>query len=37
MPAARAYREVVPNESVLFEEVLEALHESQLATAVNDS
>jgi hypothetical protein len=34
MPAARAYREVVPNDSVLFEEVLEALRESQLATAI---
>jgi hypothetical protein len=34
MPAVRAYREVVPNDSVLFEEVLEALRESQLATAV---
>jgi hypothetical protein len=34
MPAARAYREVVPNDSVLFEEVLEALRESQLAAGV---
>jgi hypothetical protein len=34
MPALRAYREVVPNDSVLFEEVLEALRESQLASAV---
>src|SRR5262249_27573231 len=34
MPALRAYREVVPNDSVLFEEVLEALRESQLAAAV---
>jgi hypothetical protein len=34
MPSASAYREVVPNDSVLFEEVLEALRESQLATAV---
>jgi hypothetical protein len=34
MPAERAYREVVPNDSVLFEEVLEALRESQLAAAV---
>ena len=34
MPAARAYRKVVPNVSVLFEEVLEALRESQLASAV---
>jgi hypothetical protein len=25
MPTARAYREIVPNDSVLFEEVLEAL------------
>src|SRR6516165_6941516 len=34
MPSARAYREVVPNDSVFFEEVLEALRESQLSTAV---
>jgi hypothetical protein len=34
MPAVRAYREVVPNDSVLFEEVLEPLRESQFATAV---
>jgi len=34
MPTARAYREIVPNDSVLFEEVLEALRESQLAAGV---
>jgi hypothetical protein len=34
MPAARAYRDVMPNDSVLFEEVLEALRESQLAAGV---
>src|SRR5262245_3899777 len=34
MPAARAYREVVPNYGVLFEKVLQSLRESQLATAV---
>jgi hypothetical protein len=34
MPTARAYWEVVPNDSVLFEEFLEALRKSQLATAV---
>src|SRR5262245_30880185 len=34
MPTARAYREIVPNDSVLFEKVLEALRKSQLATAV---
>jgi len=34
MPTSRPYREVVPNDSVLFEEVLEALRESQLATAI---
>ena len=34
MSTARAYREVVPDNSVLFEEVLEALCESQLAAAV---
>ena len=34
MSAAGAYRKVVPNDRVLFEEVLEALRESQLTTAV---
>ena len=34
MPAARAYRDVMPNDSVLFEEVLEALREPQLAVGV---
>jgi hypothetical protein len=34
MPTARAYREIVPNDGVLFEEVLEALREAQFATAV---
>src|SRR5277367_6644714 len=34
MPGARAYREVMPNDSILFEKVLKALRESQLATAV---
>ena len=34
MPAARAHREIVPNDSVLFEEVLEALREPQLAAGV---
>jgi hypothetical protein len=34
MPTARAYREIVPNDSVLFEEVLEALREPQLASGV---
>jgi hypothetical protein len=30
----RAYREVVPNDSVFFEEVLKALREPQLAAGV---
>src|SRR6516225_11784740 len=34
MPIARAYREIMPNDSVLFEEVLEALREPQLAARV---
>jgi len=34
MPAERAYRQIVPNDGILFEEVLEALSESQLATCV---
>jgi len=34
MPTARTYREIVPNDSVLFEEVLEALREPQLAARV---
>src|SRR6185312_8940594 len=34
MPAARADREIVPNDSVLFEEVLEALRKAQLAACV---
>jgi len=34
MPTVRAYREIVPNDSVLFEEVLEALREPQLAAGV---
>src|SRR5262249_41356027 len=34
MPTARTYREIVPNDGVLFEEVLEALRESQLAARV---
>ena len=34
MPTARAYREIVPNDSVLFEEVLEALREPQLDAGV---
>src|SRR5262245_43839193 len=34
MPTARTYGQIVPNDSVLFEEVLEALRESELATAV---
>ncbi len=37
MPTARAYREIVPNDSVLFEEVLEALREPQLAAGVEAS
>jgi hypothetical protein len=37
MPTARAYREIVPNDSVLFEEVLEALGEPQLAARVEAS
>jgi hypothetical protein len=37
MPTARAYREIVPNDSVLFEEVLEALREPQLAARVEAS
>ena len=34
MPAARAYREIVPNDRVLFEEVLETLREPQFAAGV---
>src|SRR5689334_22924018 len=34
MPTARANRKVVPNDSILFEEVLEAFREPQFATAV---
>jgi hypothetical protein len=34
MPAARADREIVPNDGVLFEEVLEALRETQFAASV---
>jgi hypothetical protein len=34
MPVARTHRKVVPDDSVLFEEVLEALRESQLAAGV---
>jgi hypothetical protein len=34
MPAVRAYREIVPNDSVLFQEVLEALREPQLSAGV---
>jgi hypothetical protein len=34
MQTARAYREIVPNDSVLFEEVLEALREPQLSPGV---
>src|SRR6202007_2695234 len=34
MPTARAYREIVPNDSVLLEEVLEAFREPQLAAGV---
>src|SRR6516162_1174762 len=34
MPTAGAYREIVPNDSVLFEEVLEAPREPQLAVGV---
>jgi hypothetical protein len=34
MPTASTYREIMPNDSVLFEEVLEALREPQLAAGV---
>src|SRR5689334_20870347 len=34
MTVARTYREVVPNDRVLFEEVLEAFREPQLAAGV---
>jgi hypothetical protein len=34
MPTARAYREIVPNDSVLFQEVFEALGKPQLTAGV---
>src|SRR5579872_1171762 len=34
MPTARTYRQIVPNDSVLFEKVLEALREPQLTAGV---